>query len=186
MKVIALPDTIDTLTFEASPPRSEGLHLSTVIKSLCVDLDPKRFAQSGDLPWKKFNTGFAFERVLEHAFQARRTGIFRPDEVVKDGIAMSPDGIDPDGWWLEEFKSTWMSDFDCPEHEKFRHWIWQIKAYALALDMNKARLRVLFINGDYRGGYEPSYKVWELHFTDEELQENWRMLLHHAKQKGML
>jgi hypothetical protein len=197
MQVIQLPNTIEDLVFEASPARTPGLHVSEIIKSICVELDPKRFtADSDKLPWNKFESGFSFERVLEMAFMSRRDGIFRPGEIVKDGVIMSPDGIDPDGssfsfgvnddWILEEFKFTWMSDFDCPHHAKFWHWLVQMKAYAFALETLKARLRVLFVNGDYRDGYKPSYKVWDILFTYEELQENWAMLMGHARAKGML
>ncbi len=185
MHITLLPDSIETLTFEASPERSAGLHVSTIIKSLCSDLDPKRFS-GGPMDMKRINMGFTFERVLETAFQARRDNIFRPGEITLDGVAMSPDGIDPDGWWLEEFKATWMSEFDAPESPKYRHWFWQMEAYCLALGASHARLRTLFVNGDYRSGYQPTYRVWEIEFTDEDLQENWKMLMSHARQKGLL
>jgi hypothetical protein len=196
MQVQLLPDTIDDLITEAAPVRSPGLHLSSIIKDICVDLDPKRFMQTGQLPFERFETGFSFERVLEIAFASRRAGIFRPGEVERDGVIMSPDGVDPDGstfsfaisddWILEEYKLTWMSDFDCPHAVKFIHWIWQMQAYARALETQKARLRVLFVNGDYRNGYVPSYKVFDIAFTQEELDQNWAMLIAHARRKGML
>jgi hypothetical protein len=182
------PDTIDQLVFDASPPRSPGLHLSTIIKSICHEIDPKRFplaaADGGGLPWNRFEVGFTFERVLETAFASRRLDIFRPGEITLDGIAMSPDGIDPDGWILEEFKSTWMTSHDVPEGAKCWHWKIQMMAYCHALGTTRARLRALFINGN--GDKNPEYKVWDLEFTEQELEANWTMIVRHARAKGWL
>lgn len=186
MVVTSTSDTIDQLVFDASPHRSPGLHLSTIIKSICHEIDPKRFplTEPGDLPWTRFEVGFTFERVLEMAFASRLPHIFRPGEVVLDGIAMSPDGIDPNGWVLEEYKSTWMTPHDVPEGAKCWHWKVQMMAYCHAIGSTRARLRALFINGS--GDRSPLYKVWELQFTEEELHDNWRMITTHARAKGWL
>lgn len=194
-------ETIEQLVFEASPERTPGLHVSQIIKSICVELDPKRFSQENErLPWERFETGFTFERVLEMAIQARRANIFRPGEIEKDGIIMSPDGIDLDstaflfntifipGWddcVLEEYKFTWMSSNEAPTASKFLHWFWQMKAYCYALQTLRARLRVMFVNGDYRGS-GPQYRVWDVLFTEAELIDNWQMLLGQARAKGWL
>lgn len=183
--VITLTDeTIESLTFDASPTRTDGLHVSTIIKSICQEIDPKRFSTKGDLPWNRFETGFTFERVLELAFASRLPHIFRPGEIELDGILMSPDGIDPDGFVLEEYKCTWMYSNDAPDSTKFWHWFVQMKAYCHALGTLRARLRVLFVNG--WGNKEPEYKVWNIAFTDAELQDNWNMILKHARGKGWL
>lgn len=196
VKIILRPDTIDQLVFDASPERTKGLHVSQIIKSICAELDPKRFAHTDDLPWALFETGFTFERVLEMAFAARLPQIFRPGEITLDGVIMSPDGIDPDGSTfsfrmsgepsvLEEYKFTKMSSSGAPDSPKFFHWFVQMKAYCLALGTPRARLRALFINGDYRLR-DLQYKVWDIEFTEDELQENWQMLVSHARMKGWL
>lgn len=187
MKITKRPtDTLRSLAFDAGPVRSPGLHLSDILGPMAQDIAPKRYSTSTPMNWNKVETGFAFERALETAFQARRVDIFRPPEVEKDGILMSPDGINPDGWILEEFKATWMSDFDAPEHPKFFKWLWQIKSYCFAIDTNRATLRALFVNGSYREGYNPDYHVWDIEFTDRELQENWQMVLANGRAKGLL
>lgn len=185
MVITAQADTIESLAFEAAPPRTPGLHLSQIIQSLCRKLDPKRYAAGQDLPWNRFECGFTFERVLEMAFASRRAGIFRPGEIELDGIIMSPDGIDPDGWVLEEYKLTWMSSTDAPEAAKFWKWIVQMQAYCYALGTCRARLRVLFLNGDYKT-CAPDYRVWEFQFTDAELHSTWKMLLSEARAEGWL
>lgn len=186
MIVTACDDTIDQLVFDAGTPRSPGLHVSTIIKSICHEIDPKRFPLSadGDLPWNRFEVGFTFERVLEQAFASRLPHIFRPGEIFLDGIYLSPDGIDPDGWVLEEYKATWMTSHDAPEGAKFWHWKIQMMAYCHALGTLRARLRALFING--WGDKNPQYKVWEFEFTEHELLCNWSMILRQAQAKGWL
>ena len=190
-------ETIENLVFEGSPVRTPGLHVSQIIKSICIDIDPKRFKQENErLPWERFETGFTFERVLEMALQSRRADIFRPGEVEQDGIILSPDGIDPDGsifsfatpgdpFILEEYKFTWMSSREAPDATKFLHWFWQMKAYCHALQTTRARLRVMFINGNYTDN-SPIYRVWDIQFTERELLENWHMLVQHARAKGWL
>ena len=190
-------ETIESLVFAGQPERTPGLHVSQIIKSICVEIDPKRFTQENErLPWERFETGFTFERVLEVALQSRRAEIFRPGEVEQDGIILSPDGIDPDGsvfsfatlndpYILEEFKFTWMSVREAPQHSKFLHWFWQMKAYCHVLGTPRARLRALFVNGDYKGS-GPLYRVWDIQFTEQELLDNWQMLVQHARAKGWL
>lgn len=187
MIVTPRDENIEQLVFEAGPTRSPGLHLSTIIQSLLLHLDPKRYGQSSDTGLKHnyFQLGFTFEAFLEASFAARRVGIVRPGEVHKDGIAMSPDGISLDDWVLEEFKCTWKTSRGAPDDARFWGWIVQMKAYCLALDMNRSRLRAFFINGDYKT-YQPEYRVWDFEFTDTELQENWAMVVGHARLMGWL
>lgn len=187
MHITEVPDcTIESITLEASPPRSEGLHLSTVIRSILADLDPKTYGPDSAPDWNRFEMGFTFERVLEHAFATRREDIVRPGEFVLDGIAMSPDGIAVDAWRLEEFKLTWKSMREAPHGRKFWPWIVQMKAYCKGIGAQHARLRALFVNGDYRDGYQPQFRAWDFEFSAREIDENWDMVVNHARAKGLL
>lgn len=193
MQITLRPDrTIEALQFEASPDRSYGLHLSTILRSIMCDLDPATYKQGGDFDWNRMQTGFAFERVLEQAFVSRREDIVRPGEFVLDGIACSPDGIDVNTWVLEEFKATWRSSREAPHGKKFWPWIVQMKCYCHVIEVttkiptDDARLRALFINGDYQNGYQPQYFEWDIKFSKREKAEAWNMVLSHARAKGML
>lgn len=204
MNITLLPDTIDQLAFEAGPERSPGLHFSDIRESILKDITPKKRAkrltrsespeatneqcgegESDALKHNYFQGGFTFEHALERSLAERQANIMRPGEIVKDGIAMSPDGICLDDWVLEEYKFTWKSSNGAPEDPKFWGWIIQMKAYCHALEINQARLRAFFVNGDYKSK-TPAYHVWQLQFTDEELHGNWNMVVNHAKQKGWL
>lgn len=185
-----LPDTIESLTFEAGPPRTPGLHVSEVIQSMLRDLDGKRYG-SDDTDQDKarraiyFEEGFAFERVMEQAFAARRIDILRPGELEMDGILLSPDGVSLDDGADDEIKYTRKSMPDTPLGPKFWGWMTQFKAYCRALETDRVRVRGLFVNGDYKHGKVPDYRAWEIRFTKQEIEQNWGAILRHAEEKGM-
>jgi hypothetical protein len=167
------------------PPRSDGLHVSRVIKSLLLAIDPERF--SGDMNWEKIEFGFTVEAMIEQAFRDRRQTILRIGELHKDGLAGSPDGVSfdlltpgHDTMVIHEFKCTWMSSRGCPEDRKFWHWIVQMKCYCHMAGTPHARLHVFFVNGNYREQRDPQYCEWDLTFTEGELEENWMMIINAA------
>lgn len=168
---------------EPDPSRSTGLHQSTIIRMMMRELEPERFGKPLDMP--RIEAGYAFERMLEAGLKRKWPTRYRPQEIQCDGIAMSPDGFDPDANILEEFKCTWMSSRDCPRDRRFSHWLWQIKGYLHALKIREARLRVFFVNGDYRPS-APRLVSYALTFDDREIAENWAMLVNYAKSKGLL
>ncbi len=187
MQITEIKDfDITHLGFEPGPPRSPGLHLSEITQSILRDLDPEKYGSGKVYPNDYREVGFAFEKILEDAFLSRRIDIVRPGEFVKHGIAMSPDGIDLDQWRLREFKATWKSMRNAPTDKKFWQYLVQMKAYCHAIETNRSRLDVLFINGDYRDGFVPTSRAWEFEFTARELEENWTMILNHARAKGLL
>lgn len=179
---------------QSSGPRTRGvLHVSDIYKSINQELDPDRFSDDGGPDIEKMEIGLLYESILEEAL-ARKYGTVRPGEVVADGIWMSPDGVNPTDEALEEFKATWMSSrhglvdiFGLP-HQKFQHWFWQIKAYCRALEVRKAILTVLWVNGDYDRKVKNQRRIrrYRMEFTQDELDENWTFLLRHAREKGML
>jgi len=174
--------TVADLGVEPGPPRSAGLHVSSLIKAICFKLEPERFG--GEITdWTRIELGFTVEKVIERAWSERRTDVFRPGEIAKDGISGSPDALsfDDDGPVVEEIKCTWMSSRGCPEDRKFWHWLVQIKAYCHLTEATRARLHVVFVNGDYAQHREPTYLCWDLQFSPGEIAENWMMLLNQKR-----
>lgn len=190
--------------------RTPGLHLSDVLKSIMRKMDPDTYAKYDGKPMdpNTIEPGFAFEVALERAFDARRMNILRIGEVEKDGIIMSPDGLDADDpATLEEFKFTKKSAGGTPTpcsihsdikqgcgfcrhdfHVKFLSWVLQIKSYVYALGINHARLRAMFVNGDYssRQFSDPQFRTWEFEFTDAELHEHWHnLILREVENEGL-
>lgn len=182
--------TIADAAHADQPPRSKGLHLSEIIKDICQQLQPKRFADKDKPPLEWWTPGTIWEVALERSakelfLKGGVSEIVRPGEVIMDGIACSPDAIDIRQWELHEFKFTWMSSREAPEHKKFWHWMVQIRAYCYALQVKTAILHAFFVMGDYRGS-GPQALAWRIEFTDLELRETWEMIVNHAKSKGWI
>lgn len=186
MIITRLPDSLDQLTLEAQPPRTPGLHLSQIIRSILQSVEPGKYP-SGPVNTLYTDPGFTFERVLETAWASRQAGVFRPGEVTRDGIICSPDGIRCEGHdtILIESKMTEMSMVNCPTDPKFRKWIWQIGAYLSATYLNVAELHVLWLRGDYKK-VRRAYTVDRIEFTEEEKDHTWALLVNHARSKGWL
>jgi hypothetical protein len=168
---------------DSGVPRSEGLHCSDLIKTLGVQMGLLP-AHDGPPPMIRFLMGFTWEVMLEQAL-AEQLGC-RPGEVSLDGVACSPDGIgcDEEGVFLEEYKCTWYSTKKTPED--IWHWEVQIKAYCHVIGLTRALMRVLYVNGDYQRPTKPQWHEFMYSFTEEELEENWRMLINHGKAEGLL
>ena len=187
------------LNFESSGgPRSKGLHLSDIYGALLRDMEPERYGR-GDDPTDRFELGFALEHMLELGLRAR--GAFRPEEhCTEEGIYFSPDMIleEDDKIILGEIKCTWLSSKDVPREPridsfppKFEKYFIQMKGYCYNLGTPYARLFVFFVNGRYdcRNRDQPptpELLVWDITFTAQEMEENWRMIINYAKHKGML
>lgn len=176
-------------------PRSPGLHLTPIIHDIAIKLGilkPRPGDKDNGPPPCLMEMGFMFEDLLAKVFSERMC--YRPEEVTKDGIAASPDGI---GVWdkedtlgikngevvLEEYKCTWMSSKRGVE-DQWR-WMTQIKGYCYMLGLRACILRVLWINGNYAPP-TPQYQAFLLRFSDRELEENWTMITNHAKSQGWL
>jgi hypothetical protein len=198
IELIDDPDLVAKMGYAVDQDRTrQVLHQSDIIKDLMCDLQPKRFKRVPFAMNPMVETGILFESILEEAM-SRKFSTVRPGEVVSDeGVYMSPDGVNPILLAGEEYKATWMSSRLGVTDEygqplpKFLHWFIQMRGYAKWLDVRDFVLRVFFVNGNYRhkeGDPEsgPHFKSYRIQFTDQEVDENWRMLIRHAQSKGML
>jgi hypothetical protein len=174
--------------------RSAGVHASDLYGAFYRDHDPARYdkkdAKGEAIPMDltKLEMGTSFEEVLEPAIRLRLFGD-RPGEFTSpEGVIYSPDYLfeEPDGdLVLGEFKLTWYSMRGAPTDKKFAKWWSQIKLYCHWLGLRRARLFVLFVNGDYTPP-SPSLRAWEAVFTTQELQDEFDMIARHARRKGLL
>lgn len=156
---------------------------------------------------KKLELGLRFEewleKVLAVSLLGERPGEFRTNHspLCPSRKVEMPSGIvcphclagtyySPDYLFYEEvesilgeFKLTWYSSKGAPTGvDKFDKYFTQIKAYLYHLKMLRARLFIFFVNGQYPKGGPPSpqFRVWEMEFTQKELDKEWAMLLAHA------
>jgi len=184
--------------------RTEGLHLSQITGDILIGMDPKKYGRDevDDGKWMNFLIGLIFERALELAWLDKeldgfRPGLIRPGEITwTDPISGkkiygTPDAFDTVLGRPEEYKCTKKSSRQDILDPKFWHYWVQLKAYAYMLGVNSGVLWVMFINGNYSKDFEDpeaSYTIkgWEDTWTDLQLQENWAMLVNHARRRGWL
>jgi hypothetical protein len=186
--------TIDSKLFSSdNRTRTTGCHLTDIIhdmeKSIGKDRNPRAM---GEEKLELYRTvGFLWEDVLTRVINAERSwavspGLIRPGEIELDGIWMTPDAVDfgCDPPALEEWKVTWRSASRDLEGEHW-HWFVQMKAYCHALHLTRANLRILYVNGDYRPTV-PKPQGYSIEFTQRELEENFSMVIQHARSRGWL
>lgn len=161
---------------------TDRLHLSDIYTDLENTLFPKDSSADMTNPlWAE--TGFLWETVLSNALGQRHIGT-RPGEVELDGIVGSPDGYDQDTGILDEYKCTWKSIKNAHPENIWR-WMVQVKGYCKMLGTTTVRFHILYLMGDYRGS-GPLYRSYLFSFTQREIDDNWSMLVNHAKSKGWL
>ena len=186
----------------ASSPRPDGLHLSSIIRYMTR---PK--AKPGDKEptgWYR-ETGFIWEMMLEKVFKRRmqhhrRTRINQL-AFERDGIHMTPDGLVYDGPshrgfetedYIEEYKATWRSMRHigvAPGYTEFgvEFWPWHIQTmgYCRAAGVTRADFYILFMNGDYKPMIPDACYI-SMRYSEQELEENWEMVLNNSRDKGFL
>lgn len=171
--------------------RSPGPHVSDIIRDLehRITKPGKRRPYDELLPEERkrmgahVEMGWAWEEIVRAAMlRTYYRGLDRfvsVGEVELDGIFGTPDWVDCEDVCVEEFKATWRSSRRQIQVD-YWHWFVQMKAYCRMLDMRIARLRVFFVNGDYRDS-GPQFRLWQIEFSLLELDKNWSMLLQHSK-----
>lgn len=180
-------------------PRTTGkgvVHMSDIYGSLYQHLEPKRFQKGGTPDPLRMELGLNFEEILEEGLRKRLNGGERPGELTtEEGIIYSPDLIIFNGHTrLGEIKLTWMSSREVPREPsnsfppKFDKYFTQMMAYCYHLCTPYARLFGFFVcgNWDRTRGNQPEFLAWDIEFTKRELDENWRMLVNHARHVGLM
>lgn len=167
-------------------------HVSAIIRSLCLRLG--HFAEEDESSMTqeerasrttRWELGSAFENAVA-AGLVRRTAKSDPDryqiigELEDDGLIGTPDLVDLEEGSIIEIKLTWLSARHTVDSEKFwKYWV-QLMAYIKMLAVSRiGYLHVAHVNGDYRNS-GPIYNIWREEFTQQQLDENWRMLKSHA------
>lgn len=105
-------------------------------------------------------------------------------EIILDGIAMTPDGWNPDPWRVNEsYKATWKSQrrFEDPIERRKNFWRWEVQdlAYTFALETLETIYFILWMNGDYsyNPGSGPQVAPYRVTYTRQEQELNWKFVL---------
>ena len=195
MKITPVPHGLEDLIGKSPGSRAPGLHMSDIYNDLYQDLEPKRYVRGSIPDPLRLEAGLSCESFLEEALK-KRLGGERPDPFVsEEGIHFSPDLIIFNGSTrVGEIKLTWLSSREMPRGPanglppKFSKYLVQMMAYCHCLETPDARLIGFFINGKYehfKSG-NPELLAWDLQFSKRELDENWSLLMTHARHKGLL
>ena len=170
--------------------RSPGVHASDIYGDLFKKLEPKRYDYPDDGNPLLMVLGTAWERHFEYLLHVNGVEVERPGEFMSpNGIAYSPDLIIFNGKTrLGEIKYTSMSADGMPEEEtnnlpaKLDKYMAQMKLYANWLGVNDGWLAILFNHQPWN----PQFRLFDIHWTDQDLQDNYQMLMNHAKSMGVL
>lgn len=187
--------TLVTSTMPALSPmvRSPGVHVSTIIHSLATSMG--HYVVSGEpANQAQLEAGTAFEYGLIHRLYDTHPGRFiQPGEMCVDNIHLNMDLFDLSDWCVDEFKVSSITVLHdptvrvCPKCDgapgpcrKFWKWWVQACAYCHAMGSVKARLRVLFERGDYKGQSGKQYREYVQVFSQDEVDRNWAVLVAHG------
>lgn len=187
-----------TPELELPPPRmarSEGIHVSNIIRSIALKVgfldkkwaddlsltDAREITDSKSI--LRIRIGLAWE---EHLIPTLQNVIDHPGEMELQGVYMTHDGESVDrvftgtrGYELvvHEVKCTYKSSRKACDLRTQWMWLTQMKAYCKGLGTRYARIYILFLCGDYKYPIEPEYRVFEVEFTQEEIDSSWVMLV---------
>lgn len=187
MRITATENPEIDIRYDSSP-RSSGTHLSQILKHIAVKIGVFRDDDDAEekVSWFGVNgftlaaimriaLGLAWEDWLSKQLAELLPGfMYHFGEVERDGIIGTPDGFDTDTMTVHEFKVTWRGSRKGVEG--CWYWLAQVKAYCHMLGVCKAVLWVYYVNGDYTWS-GPRFVRYDLEFTKEELEGNWRMIL---------
>lgn len=142
-----------------------------------------------ELTWYRA-IGFIWEWVIERAFNRsllQPIGV-RPGEMRRDGIIGSPDLIEvaSDPWVVIDTKATFKASWKGDNLEKF-FWTWlvQLKGYCAMAHTTRARLLILFVCGTYKPP-RPIVRRFDIEFTQMEVDDNWMVIVSHARRRGWI
>ncbi len=167
-------------------------HVTQIIRGVLKELGRTKHAEGWDMAIAA-EVGFLWEDIVSHFFAERM--VHRPGEIELDGIVLSPDGLCPDPGFgdlelfppnpnklvVEEYKATWRSMKRKPTDDLY--WMCQAKAYCYVLGLDMIDYHILYIMGDYRGS-GPQYRTARIVYSQEELVNNWAMILENKERHG--
>lgn len=187
------------------PPKTErsaGVHCSAIIRCIATEhgILKKEWAEELSLvdvreitdqtAILRIRLGLAWE---EHYIPTLPDVVDHPGEMEVQGIFMTHDGESLStvltqagiayALIVHEVKLTWKSTNTVGNIEAQWMWLAQIKAYCKGLNTRFAFIHVYFVNGDYKYPLRPLMKIWEIEFTQDEIEENWDLLRSYMEER---
>ena len=179
-------------------PRSSGIHVSSLIRCIATEtgiLKPQWAEELSLVDVReitdptailRINIGLAWEQHYICDILSQYGVMDHPTELELDGVYLTHDaesvsviitlGKAVAHLVCHEIKATYKSTKTVGDLTTQWMWMTQIKAYCKALKTTHAVLHILFLCGDYTYPITPVREVWEIEFTQEEIDENWTLL----------
>lgn len=161
-------------------------HLSDIYGELNKVVNPQKDMGGRDIRvYRVF--GFIWERVMAEIYRAQDPERYQClGEFECDGITGSPDILDIATCTVIDCKATWKSMSRLANLERdFFAWLCQNKGYCKMLGWQAGRLVIFFVNGDYKDS-GPQIVTLDLAYSAQEIEENWAMVVGHARRTGRI
>ncbi len=180
-------------------PRSNGVHVSSIIRCIATEagiLKPEWADELSLVDVRKIgdetaiiriSIGLAIEQWYIPEILSHYGIVDHPEEMKYEGVYMNHDAEDESVIItlnepsmlvrIHEVKATYKS-MRTVGTDLAKQWMWlaQMKAYCKAKGTRWAVLHCWFMCGDYTFPIRPQRLVWEIEFTQEEVDNNWQLL----------
>lgn len=181
-------------------PRGAGVHASGIIRNIAIEMGVLQTTEPDALSLKdnrviddplailRMGIGLAWEEYYIAKILPKYGVVKHPGEMCLDGVHMTPDGESVDHFGkkvslvIHEVKATYKSSNR--DIEKEWMWITQLKCYCKAAKTLHGKLHVLFLCGDYKFPLRPDNIVWDITFTQKELDDNWGLMTDYRDQRS--
>lgn len=160
--------------------RSEGYHLSDIIKSICIER--KIYDPSTSPCMAQMQLGCALEDAVIRRLVAQSPDRYIvPGEICKDGVYMTPDCFDLERPAVIECKLPFISARHDIMSDKLWRYRAQVMGYCHGLEVATGELHCAFVRGDYTDNVPVAWRVWRKEFSGRTLRENWSFLMKHLE-----
>lgn len=193
-------------------PARTGVHLSTIVNDMIRSQETKTRPEMDEATMLTFQeVGNVVEDIIAAGLAARYPGWTKPRPKTYRGIICSPDGWSPRAFCIDECKAVWKSECSksegpfvtldtmdlratrleegsgtiVAESAKFTGYKIQTLGYMKAWGATRARLTVLFMNGNYNPPF-PDPVTFLLRPSQQELDDNWNLIEQHGRDMGLL
>lgn len=178
--------SLSTITRQQEEKALDKYHVSSLLRSIMESLSllKPRARAEGDDPSLRFEVGWVWEDMLGQLFfrrpALREGGLLDLGTLEEDGILGTPDDFDDGLWMPNEYKATWSSSRRPIDERNRWYWLQQMRAYCWMTQAESAKLKVLYVNGDWRPP-QPDIGVYLVRFSPAEIEATWHMLRTHRE-----
>jgi hypothetical protein len=191
---------------ESKTPRSEGVHVSSIIRCIATETGILKSEWAEELSLVdvrqitdptavlRINMGLAWEQhyigtlmadfgISDHSSELEVDSIYCSPDAEQVSVIITPGRRKKAVFRVHEIKLTYKSTKTVGDLSSQWMWLTQIKAYCRGLGTRFAVIHILFVCGDYTYPIKPVREVYEIEFTQEEIDDCWNLLRDYRDQR---